>query len=491
MLPWKTIIRIQKEAEQAVYLQIANAITREIKTGVIKPGFKMPGTRQLSETLGVHRQTVVKAFDDLAAQGWIIAVPSKGAFVSEELPEISPRKLPVSTPHKGIAESAGYRVTPNSFLKITGQTSREIKGFHDGPDTRLVPAVQLSRAIHSVLNRKSLVSNYSYVIWQGDPELRTVLADYLNNSRGLQTTADNLCITRGSQQAIYMTGCALIAKGDRVITGETNYYYADRVYINLGAIMERVKVDDDGIDVDEIEKLCKRKKIRAVYVTPHHHYPTTVTLSASRRMRLLALAEKYGFIIFEDDYDYDFHYQSSPILPLASADHHGMVIYLGTLSKTVAPALRLGYVSAPKNVMIELGRLRPIIDTQGDAFMERAVAEMFLLGEIRRHMKKVWREYHQRRDFMCEVLKDKLGDVIDFKIPDGGLAIWAKFDKKISLPELSDKFRKKNWVLSNGLIHDYAAGRKLNCTRMGFAWMNQLETEEAVNVLNGLIRGKK
>ncbi len=289
MLPWKTIIRIEKANEQAVYLQIANAITREIRAGVIPPGFKMPGTRQLSETLGVHRQTVVKAFDDLTAQGWIVAVPSKGAFVSNELPETRPRKLPVAKEHKGIAENAGYRVTPNLILKVTGQTNREVRGFHDGPDVRLVPTVQLSRAVHSVLTRKSFLSHFSYVQWMGDTELRTVLAEYLNNSRGLQTTADNLCLTRGSQHAIYMTACALIAKGDRVVVGQTNYYYADRVYMNLGAIMERVRVDGDGIDVDEIERLCQRKKIRAVYVTPHHHYPTTVTLCASRRMRLLGM----------------------------------------------------------------------------------------------------------------------------------------------------------------------------------------------------------
>ena len=149
-----------------------------------------------------------------------------------------------------------------------------------------------------------------------------------------------------------------------------------------------------GIDVEAIEKICRKKKIRAVYITSHHHYPTTVTLIASRRIKLLELSEKYGFIIIEDDYDYDFHYLSSPILPLISADQKGMIIYIGTLSKTIAPAIRTGYIVGPPNLLLELARIRQIMDTQGDPIMELALAEMFTNGEIRRHMKKALNEYH-------------------------------------------------------------------------------------------------
>ena len=121
---------------------------------------------------------------------------------------------------------------------------------------------------------------------------------------------------------------------------------------------------------------------------------------------MLELSEKYGFIIIEDDYDYDFHYHSSPILPLISADVKGMVVYIGTLSKTIAPAIRTGYVIAPPNLILELARFRQLVDTQGDPIMELALAEMFEEGEIRRHMKKAQQEYHRRRDFMCGLLKE-------------------------------------------------------------------------------------
>jgi Transcriptional regulators containing a DNA-binding HTH domain and an aminotransferase domain (MocR family) and their eukaryotic orthologs len=152
-----------------------------------------------------------------------------------------------------------------------------------------------------------------------------------------------------------------------------------------------------------------------MYVTSHHHFPTTVTLTASRRIKLLQLAEQYGFIIIEDDYDYDFHYHSSPILPLVSADTKGMVIYIGTLSKNISPAIRTGYIMAPKNLIDELCRLRQIVDTQGDPVLELMLVELFRDGVIKRHMKKVLHQYRDRRDFMCSMLQERLGDVIELQ----------------------------------------------------------------------------
>jgi GntR family transcriptional regulator/MocR family aminotransferase len=202
------------------------------------------------------------------------------------------------------------------------------------------------------------------------------------------------------------------------------------------------------------------------------------------------LAIKFGFIIIEDDYDYDIHYLSSPILPLISADEKGMVVYIGSFSKTIAPAIRTGYIVAPENLILEMARFRQLIDTQGDPVMELALSEMFLEGNIKRHMKKALAEYHRRRDFVCAYLSQKLPDAIEFKIPDGGLAIWAKFNKSIPLPPLTEKLKAQGIILSNGLIHNNTP-QSLNATRMGFAWMNEKEAENAINILAKTIGSKK
>lgn len=487
MLPWKTIVEIDKGSHLAVYLQIANSIIKGIKSGLIKPNLKMPSSRELCSLLKVHRKTIVNAYNELDAQGWITSKPYSGTFVSENLPETSPIKF-TSTQYRLLnVDQTGYKLKTNDQLHVPVGTFREMIGFHDGPDVRLVPTKELSRAYRNILNRKSSLHNLSYVDLDGKQLLRKVLSEDMNISRGMNTTPSNVFITRGSQMAIFLLSSILLQKDDLVIVGEVDYYYACKSFIHAGAKLIKVKIDDQGIDVEQIEVICKKRKIRAVYVTAHHHFPTTVTLSAARRMKLLSLSEQFEFIILEDDYDYDFHYQSNPILPLASADRKGMVVYIGTLSKTIAPAFRIGYVAAPANLIKELTKLRQIIDVQGDPLMEQTIAELFVMGEIRRHMKKALKEYRQRRDLMCALINDKLSDVINFKIPDGGLAIWAKFDNKVNLPDLSGKLREKGIVLSSGLVHDSMAEKKLNSNRMGFGWMNMLEAEKAVEILRNTI----
>lgn len=442
----------------------------------------------MAEMLNVHRKTLVSAYEELDAQGWIEMRPSQGTFTSKELPEINPQRFAVK---KGNNNSfpieTGFPVKINDKLRKPVLPYRNIIGFHDGPDVRLIPVIELGRAYKTILSRHANLKYLSYVEIAGVQKFRTVLSDYLNASRGLRTSFENIMITRGSQMGLYLLSLVLFTKGDTVIVGDPNYYYADHIFLHAGMNLLRVKVDEYGIDVDAVEKICKRKKIKALYVTSHHHYPTTVTLIASRRIKLLALAEKYGFIIIEDDYDYDFHYLSSPILPLVSADTKGMVVYIGTLSKTIGPALRTGYIIAPVNLILELCRIRQLIDTQGDPVLELMLAEMFEDGNIKRHMKKALQEYHRRRDFLCDYLRQKLSDIIEFKTPDGGLAIWAKFNKAVPLPPLTEKLKAQGIILSNGLIHN-TSGVSLNATRIGFGWMNENEAENAVNILAKTIK---
>ncbi|THU41147.1 PLP-dependent aminotransferase family protein [Niastella caeni] len=489
MLPWKTIIQMQKDCDTPVYLQIANSVIHEMRKGRVGPGLKLPGTRQMAEILEVHRKTIVRAYEELDAQGWIEMHPSKGTFTSKELPEINGRHFTKNHNQNAFPKTTGYHVKVNTGIRTPVLPLRHIMGFHDGPDMRLIPSDELGRAYKSVLSRNTYLKFMSYVETPGVQKFRATLSEYLNASRGLQTTFENIIVTRGSQMALYLLSIVLFAKGDTIIVGDTNYYYADHVFLLAGMKLARIKVDEYGIDVDAIEKLCRKKKIKALYITSHHHYPTTVTLSAARRIKLLSLAEKYGFIIIEDDYDYDFHYLSSPMLPLVSADTKGMVVYIGTLSKTIAPAIRTGYIIAPENLILELMRVRQLIDTQGDPIMELALIEMFEEGHIKRHMKKALLAYHKRRDFLCGLLNEKLGDIIDFKTPDGGLAIWAKFHKSIPLPPLTEKLKAKGLILSNGLIHN-TSSVSMNATRMGFGWMNEEEAAQAVDLLAQTIRSK-
>jgi GntR family transcriptional regulator/MocR family aminotransferase len=202
-------------------------------------------------------------------------------------------------------------------------------------------------------------------------------------------------------------------------------------------------------------------------------------------MKLLQLAREHRFCILEDDYDYDFHYNSNPILPLASADAGNNVIYVGSLSKVFSPALRIGYVVAPAPIIQAMANLRRIIDRQGDNLLESAVAALFQEGEMRRHLKKAQKKYHARRDLFCEMLQNNLGNYLEFVKPTGGLAVWAKLNADIPLAELATRCRQNGLWISDGLQY----GKELNATRLGFASTNEEEITRGMAILKQQIQG--
>jgi GntR family transcriptional regulator/MocR family aminotransferase len=198
-------------------------------------------------------------------------------------------------------------------------------------------------------------------------------------------------------------------------------------------------------------------------------------------LHLLELAARYRFAIIEDDYDYDFHYASKPMMPMASLDRNGNVIYIGTLSKSLAPAIRVGFMVAPERFIRSATSLREAIDTQGDGLIENAIAELYKDGTIGRHIKKSVRLYQERRDHFCELLRHELGDRISFKVPEGGMSVWVDFLAN-SLTVVVPKAYKNGLILSDGT--DYDTGRiKYNSTVLGFASLNAGEQEKAIAAL--------
>ena len=488
MLPFKSILNLQKNAKTPLFLQIANGLTENIKAGIIPKGTKLLGTRAMAETLDVHRKTVVAAYDEMIAQGWLETQASKGTFVSLKIPEVKPISLDKIGIKNDFKTTTGFILHKSTILNRPALRGSSMLGFDDGsPDVRLAPLDELARAYRTVLKKGYKKEMLFYGDTKGEMSLREAMVDYLKDSRGLNVSTDNVMITRGSMMAIYLTVQTVVNMGDNVVVSEIGYGSSNMICKNSGANLLSVGVDENGLKTDEIEALCQKKPIRLVYVTPHHHYPTTVTMSAERRLHLLQLAEKYGFCVLEDDYDYDYHYSSSPILLLASIDKEGYVVYVGSLCKTISPALRIGYIVAPSELIDEMAQLRRIVDRQGDNILEAAIAELFREGDIKRLLKKAQRAYHKRRDLFCEMLKSEFNDVIHFKKPNGGMAVWAQYDPSVSLPILAEKALKKGLKISDGSTYN-PDGIILNAARMGFAAVNEEEIERGIGILKGVIR---
>ena len=244
---------------------------------------------------------------------------------------------------------------------------------------------------------------------------------------------------------MYLTAQYLFTKNDYLIVENPGYKPACSAFENAGAKLLPVCVDKDGLLIDDVISYLKSgRKIKAFYVTPHRQYPTTVTLSLKRRLELIRLSNKYGFTIIEDDHDNEFHFGYRPVLPLSSFTELKNYVYIGTMSKVVAPALRIGYLTSNDDVLIEkIGTLRKIIDVQGDSIMEQAVLQLIKDDTIKRHIKKATNHYRTKRDFMATVLNKHIKNKATYAIPEGGLAFWIVPNKQMDWPQISKKLIRK------------------------------------------------
>jgi GntR family transcriptional regulator/MocR family aminotransferase len=482
--PWNFKVAIRRRGRIAVYLQIAYALIEEIRRGRLAPGSALPGTRELAESLDINRKTVVEAYDELSAQGWVKSDRTRGTFVSSELPILEENTAGARTPPRGrMPDLPDYRLVgaaPNipAFLPEKNHLI-----FDDGaPDTRQVPAAALGRAYRSALIRLAQRNDLGYGDPRGSLALRVAISTMLNVDRGLSTTPNNICLTRGSQMAIYLATRILAGPRDPVVMEELSYPPAREAFRATGAEVLSIGIDASGMRIDDLESMCRKRRVRVVYVTPHHQFPTTVLLRPERRLRLMALAEQFGFAIVEDDYDHEFHFVHQPMWPLASADPWGKVVYIGSMSKLLTPSLRLGYIAAPKDFIDRAAAEIMMIDRQGDPATELAVAELIADGELHRHTRKAMRLYAERRLAMAKLLAERFHERIEFTLPDGGLAIWVRFTDKIDMNDLAAAAYAKGLKILPGNAFAIS-GRPIRAARLGFASMNAAELDSATRRL--------
>jgi GntR family transcriptional regulator / MocR family aminotransferase len=466
-----------------------HALIEEIRRGRLAPGNALPGTRELADSLDVNRKTVVEAYEELAAQGWVRADRTRGTFVSSELPVVKENNgWPRNRPAAPMPDRPDFRMlgaAPNipAFLP-----EKDVLLFDDGtPDTRHIPVGALGRAYRSMLTQSAQHNRLGYGDPRGTIALRKAVSTMLNVDRGLTTTPDNICLTRGSQMAIYLTARILAGPRDSVVMEELSYPPARESFRAVGAEVVSVGIDEFGMRLDELEATCRKKRVRVVYVTPHHQFPTTVLLRPDRRLRLMALSEQFGFAIVEDDYDHEFHFVHQPMLPLASIDPWGKVVYIGSMSKLLSPSLRLGYIAAPKAFVDRAAGEIMMIDRQGDPATELAIAELIADGEIHRHTRKAMRLYAERRLLTAKLLTERFGERVQFTLPNGGLAIWLKFTDDINIDELAGAALAKGIKILPGSAFTIS-GEPIRATRLGFASLNPAELDSATRRLRQALR---
>ncbi|GAB4154581.1 MAG: PLP-dependent aminotransferase family protein [Winogradskyella sp.] len=479
----KQLITYDKSIVQPVYVQVAQQIVNAIQRGYLSKGTKLPGTRALSQLLQVHRNTAVAIYDELASQGWVEIIANKGTFVL--LPEEKAKRIKATSEQVYRAyhypKAAGFPFQQSFHLASNLQHTEARYVVNDGkPDLRLHPIHQFSRWYSAAMKRKPLIQKWNRTTIVSTSLFKTQLCNYLNVTRGFHIQPHNILNTRSTEMSLYIVSQLLIKQGDLVLVGQLSHYASNTIFQEAGATIRTIPVDDEGLDVEYIRQHFVKKRIRCVYVSANRHYPTTKTLSAKRRLKLLELAKAYGFAIIEDDYDYDFQFNGLAMLPMTTADTNGMVIYLGKIGQSLFPSFQSGFIVAPENLINEAYNYLTLLDEQGDIIQEQMLSELIAEGEIYRLLKKNSVTYKQRRDLLCSYLEQYFKDTIRFEKPSGGLAIWLTFNETISLVKLAEEAEKRDVFLPKTILYQ---DKKTCAIRFGFGHLDEYEIEEVVSRL--------
>jgi len=479
----KSLIQFEKSPNTSIYIQITQQIINAIQRGYLVEGTALPGTRKFSTLLSINRNTAVAVYDELASQGWVDIVANKGTFV------LKPEKKTVAIKAasqgleklKTYPKTAGFPFQSSFHLASTEEFSVSKYVINDGqPDLRLHPTHQFSRWYSASMKRASLISKWNQSQEQSYTTFSKQLCNYLNATRGFHIKPQSIVSTRSTEMSLYIVSQLLIQEQDVVLVGDLSNYKSNMIFQQAGANIKTIPVDAHGIDVDFIEQNFTKGSIRCVYVCAHRQYPTTVTLSAERRLQLLQLAKAYQFAIIEDDFDYDFQFEGSAMVPMASADGAGVVIYLGRLGQSFFPSFQIGFVVAPENIINEAKNYLQILDKQGDLIQKQILTELIAEGEIHRLIKKNITIYKQRRDCLCICLYRHFKGHATWQVPAGGLAIWLSFSSSISLIKLAEKAKTHNLFLPKTVLYQ---NKDVCAIRLGFGHLNETEIEATIAIL--------
>jgi GntR family transcriptional regulator / MocR family aminotransferase len=415
----------------ALYLQVYRAMRKAILEGKLAPGAGLPSTRALADALGVSRNTVILAYGQLQAEGYITTRHASGTSVAAELPDQSASVAGNGTPLVPQAHVPLVHLSPYAQRLLAAGGPRGIVwGFrrrglpydfrYGEPAYEDVPLATWCRLLERRARRASM-HDLAYGPPEGAMDLRQAICEYLQRARGVVCTPERLLIVAGSQQALDLTARVLIAPGERVLLEEPHYRGAAVVFQAAGAELEPVPVDADGLRVAELR--APGKSGRLIYVTPSHQFPTGGVMPLARRLELLAWAERANAFIFEDDYDSEYRYTGRPVEALQGLDRHGRVIYAGTFSKLLFPALRLGYLVLPESLVRPFTMAKAVADTGSPTFEQRVLADFIRAGHFEWHLRRSRTRNAARRTTTLEAIERYCGDRVEVSGANAGLHV--------------------------------------------------------------------
>jgi GntR family transcriptional regulator/MocR family aminotransferase len=421
-------LTVEKNAVPAVR-QLCEQLRLLIGSGQLPAGLKLPSTRQLAAALGIARNTVVDAYEQLIAEGFLESRVGSGTYVAEGADVLRTSRRPVSEAFGGRTGAAPFpSPTPASpsasspapkSASVPGRLIDFTGGF---PDLSLFP-----RRVWGIHLRNAVLDSpddlFGYGDAFGDPVLREQLSAYLFRAKGLRVQPDRIAVVSGSSEGFLLIAHALADRFRTVVVEDPTVEFGRDIFARCGYRLKPVDVDGQGIRADLVERLEPEE---LMLLTPSHQFPTGSILSVQRRHRLIGLAEAAGSFLIEDDYDSEFRFKGSPVPPLLALAPE-RVIHVGTFSKTLAPGLRLGFVVIPPALVDRFRQTKDALTLLTPNAEQRALAAMLASGDFERHLYRMVKVYRHKRGVLKEALETHFPGMLDIRGDDAGMHLLARF----------------------------------------------------------------
>ena len=429
-------LTLERSSGVPLYKQLETGLRKLILSGTLRARQKLPSTRELAGEIGISRITIKSVYEQLVAEGYVQATSGSGTFVADGLEiEVSPQvgRLPDAVPRKINLTDRARSISSTNASVRQGKT----EPFRPGvPALDLFPVKLWNKYLREATNTS--LGDFSYGSVNGNADLRRSIASYLSDARGLNVDTEQIVITSGAQQAFTLIAFALLTRGDTVWYENPGHIAGRDIMQVMGANVAPVPIDAEGIDLEFAIKNQPSPKL--IFTTPSHQQPLGTTMSLARRLSLLSYARENDAWIIEDDYDSEFRYRGRPLPTLSALDAERRVLYVGTFSKSMFAAIRLGYIVVPPEMVDAIGKTKILLGQNSSPLVEQALSRFMDDGRFVEHIRRMRRVYRERRDLLFDCLSSTCAESLTPQPSDAGMHMLA-------------------WL--NGGVNDFTAHRAL------------------------------
>jgi GntR family transcriptional regulator/MocR family aminotransferase len=461
---WLTIDRSSKTALKE---QIIGQLRSKILNGELRAGEPLPSTRQLALELQVSRNILLEAYEQLAAEGYLEGRTGTGTFVAQGAVLAPVEQQPAATaPSDANERPQEDRISFRSGIPALDRFPRR-------------KWAQLAQEVITYTADR----NFGYDSPEGRPELRSAIAKYVYRVRGVRCRPDQVVITSGATQAITLVAKLCAGPGEPIILEDPITNDIQTIFASHGARLVPLPVDDSGIDTSQLALETHRG---SVYVTPSHQYPLGSILPIPRRVQLIEYARRTGSYIIEDDYDSEFRYEGDPIPSLQGLDPN-VVIYLGTFSKILSPALRMGYMILPDPLIERCRRLKWFIDLHTPSLEQLTLARFLEDGHLERHIRKMKKLYKRKRDFVRDRLKETFGNRAIVRGDSTGLHLIAEFPNTVFTEAILKRLLEAGVYAQPVSVHSFDSAKHANRLIIGFGHLGERDIALGIERIKGVL----